>query len=74
MDAPVAVPNPRLADLSDPQPEIGLLATLGLVGVEGAIDLQSRTDLADRYLPSLAHLIDKPTFAGRPQSFFASTS
>ncbi len=74
MDAPVAVADPRLADLSDSQLEIGLLAMLGLVSVEGAIDLQSRTGLADRYLPGLSHLIDKPTFAGRPQSFFARTS
>lgn len=74
MHTPIPIADPGLADLLDPQLEIGLLAALGLVGVEGAVNPQGFAGPTYRYLPGLPHHIDKLAPAGRPQSFFCKTS
>lgn len=74
MHTPVAVPHARLADLFDPLFECGLTATLRLVDIECPINPEGGTGAPDRYLPIASHLVHQFAFAGRPQSFFASTS
>jgi hypothetical protein len=66
MYTPIAIPDPRRADLLDPELEIGLLAALGLVGVEGTIDPQDVAGPTHRHLPDLPHLIHKLAPASRP--------
>jgi hypothetical protein len=66
MYTPIPIANPDLADLFDPELEIGLLAALGLVGVEGAINPQGIAGPTHRHLPDLPNLIHKLAPASRP--------
>lgn len=70
----VAIPHPCLAYIPDLQLQFGLLATLGLVDIKSPIDLQHGASAAHRNLPVCLDRVDKLAFAGRPQSFFDSTS
>jgi hypothetical protein len=74
MHAPISIPNPCLANVSDPQLQFSLLAAFRLVDIERPVDLQHRTGPAGGYLPVGPDLVDKRTLAGRLQSFFDSTS
>jgi hypothetical protein len=65
MYPPIPVSDPGLADLLDPELEIGLLTALRLVGVEGAIDPQGVTRPTHRDFPGFPHHIDKLAPAGR---------
>jgi len=65
MHTPIPVSDPGLADLLNPELEIGLFAGLGLVGVEGAIKPQGFAGPPHRYLPGLRHHIDKLAPAGK---------
>lgn len=47
MHAPIAVADPDLADLLDPELEIGLLAAFWLIGVEGAVNPQGIAGFAN---------------------------
>ena len=74
MHTPVAAAYPRLADILDLQLQLGLLATPGLVDIVRAVDFQHRACTPDRNLPVRLDRVDKLALAGRPQSFFESTS
>lgn len=74
MNTAIAVAHPCLADVLDLQLQLGLLATPGLVDIQRPVDLQHRACTPDRDLPVRLDSIDKLAFAGRPQSFFDSTS
>ena len=65
MHTPIPVANPGLADLLDPELEIGLLAALGLIGVDGAINPQRLAGPTHRDLPGLPHHVNKPAPTGR---------
>ncbi|MNL53591.1 hypothetical protein D3C87_1768530 [compost metagenome] len=65
MYRPIPVADQGLTDLLDPQLEVGLLAALGLVGIEGAINPQGFAGPTHRHLPGLPHHIDKLAPAGR---------
>ncbi len=74
MNTAIAVAHPCLADVPDLQLQLGLLAAPGLVDIQRPIDLQHRTCAPDRDLPVRRDRVDKLALAGRPQSFFDSTS
>src|ERR1700744_1013590 len=74
MNAPIAVSHARLGDLLYSLFEVGLTAALRLVDIKRPINLERRTGSPDRRLPIRSNLVDKLTLAGRPHSFFESTS
>lgn len=74
MHTPVAVAYPRLADVLDLQLQLGLLTAPGLVDIQRPVDFQHRACTPDRNLPIHFQRVDKLALAGRPQSFFESTS
>jgi hypothetical protein len=74
MNAPIAIPHPRLADVLDLQLQFGLLAAPRLVDIKRPVDLQHRTCAPDRDLPVGLDRVDKLALAGKLQSFFDSTS
>src|SRR5690554_6562279 len=74
MHPPIPISDAGLADLLDPQLQVGLITALALVVVKRPVDPKRIARLADRDIPRLPHLIDKGPLAGRPQSFFDSTS
>src|ERR1700733_8304346 len=69
MNAPIAIANPRLANLLDPLFEGSLSGATRLVVVGGRIDQEHAAGSPDRYIPIAAHLINELALADRPQSF-----
>src|SRR5215468_11926274 len=74
MHAPIAVANPRLADLLDPSFEHGLSGAARLVVVGGRVEQQHPTGPSDRHIPLPTHLVHQLALPHRPQSFRRMTS
>lgn len=74
MDTTVSMAHTCLADVLDLQLKFGLLATPGLVDIKRSLDLRNRARAPDRDLPVRLDRVNKLALAGRPQSFFESTS
>ena len=71
MDAPVAIPHARLANLLDPSFQRGLPGTAGLGMVGRGVELEDLAGPSDRYAPIHQHPFDQLALADRPQSFSA---
>jgi hypothetical protein len=74
MDAPVAIPNARLADLFDADFKAGLLAAARFVVIGGPIEFQNGARPPDRDPPIIANRRRQLALASRPYSFRRITS
>jgi hypothetical protein len=74
MDAPVAIPNARLADLFDADFKAGLLAAARFVVIGGPIEFQNGARPPDRDAPIIANRRRQLALASRPYSFRRITS
>jgi hypothetical protein len=74
MDAPVAIPNARLADLFDAGFKAGLLAAARFVVIGGPIEFQNGARPPDRDAPIIANRRRQLALASRPYSFRRITS
>jgi hypothetical protein len=74
MDAAVAVPDARLANLFDTGVNAGLLAAAGFIMIVRAVELQDAARPSDRYPPFIANLRRQLALASRPYSFRRITS
>ena len=74
MDAPVAVPDARLANLLDPGFKAGLLAATRFVMIGGPIEFQDAARPSDRDAPFIANRRRQLALASRPYSFRRMTS
>jgi hypothetical protein len=74
MDAPVAIADPRGADLLDPSFEAGLLAATGFVMISRPIEFQDAARPPDRDAPIIANRRRQLALASRPQIFRRMTS
>ena len=74
MDAPVAIPNARVADLFDADFKAGLLAAARFVVIGGPIEFQNGARPPDRDAPIIANRRRQLALASRPYSFRRITS
>jgi hypothetical protein len=74
MDAPIAVADPRGANLLDPGFKTGLLAATGFVMIAGPIEFQDAACSPDRYAPFATDRRRQLALASRPYSFRRMTS
>ena len=74
MNAPVAIADPRGANLLDPSFKAGLLTATGFVMKGRAIELQNAACAPDRYAPFVTDRRRQLALASRPYSFRRMTS
>jgi hypothetical protein len=74
MDAPVAIPNARLANLFDAGFKAGLLVAAGFVMIGRPIEFKNAARAPDRYAPFIANRRRQLALASRPYSFRRMTS
>ena len=74
MDAPVAIADPRGANLVDPSFKAGLLTATGFVMKGRAIEFQNAACAPDRYAPFVTDRRRQLALASRPYSFRRMTS
>src|SRR4029077_16981540 len=74
MDAPVAIADPRGADLLDPGFEAGLLPAGRFVMISRPIQFQDAARPSDRYIPFITNRPRQLALASRPYSFRRMTS
>src|SRR5438477_13087989 len=68
MDSPIAIANPRLANLFDPLFESCLSGTTRLVVVGRGVHLEHAARPADRNVPLTTHCVDQLALPDRLQS------
>ena len=74
MNAPVAIADPRDANLLDPSFKAGLLTATGFVMKGRAIEFQNAARAPDRYAPFVTDRRRQLALASRPYSFRRMTS
>src|SRR5580692_406977 len=74
MDAPVAIADPRGANLLNPSFQAGLLTATGFVMKGRAIEFQNAACAPDRYTPFVTNRRHQLALASRPYSFRRMTA